>query len=68
MEAPVTAVDIYTTHDTDKEKAHKVAHNAIHLLRSLKPTGLHGSTYGVTLEDPTVGLHITGWNTVQVRF
>jgi hypothetical protein len=58
IEAPVTAVDIYTTHDTNKEKAHEVAHTTIHLIRSLKPTGFHGSTYGVTLEDPTVGFHI----------
>ena len=68
IEAPVTAVDFYTTHDTSKEKAHEVTHAVVHLLRSLKPTGFHGSTYGVTLEDPKVGLHITGWNAVQVRF
>jgi hypothetical protein len=68
IEAPVTAVDIYITHDTNKEKAHEVAHTTINLLRSLKPTGFHGSSYGVTLEDPTVGLYIAGWNTVQVRF
>jgi hypothetical protein len=40
----------------------------MHIVQSLKPTGFHGSTHGVTLEDPTVGIHIAGWNTVQVRF
>jgi hypothetical protein len=70
IEAPVTEVDIYTTHrdDTSKEKAHEVARTTNHLLPSLKPTGFHGATYGVTLEDPTVGIYIVGWNTVQVRF
>ena len=67
IEAPVTAVDFYTTHDTGKEKAHEAVHTAIHLIRSLKPKGFHGSSYGVTLEDPTVGLHIAGWNAVEVR-
>jgi hypothetical protein len=66
IEAPVTEVNIYTMHDTSKEIAHEVAHIAMHL-RSLKPTGFHGSSYGVTLEDPTVGLYIAGWNAVQVR-
>jgi len=63
--APVTEVSIYTTHDSRIEKTHKEARAMIHLLRSLKPTGFHGSVDGVTLEDPTVGLYIAGWNTVQ---
>ena len=68
IEAPVTEVVIYTTQDTGVEKAHEVARTSNQLLQSLKPTGFRGSTCGVTLEDPKVGLHIAGWNTVQVRF
>ncbi|KAH9055705.1 hypothetical protein EDB87DRAFT_1283397 [Lactarius vividus] len=65
VEAPVTEVDIYKTHEAHIEEAHEMAHSAMHHLRSLQPHGFTGSGYGVLREDRSVGVYFAGWNSVE---
>ncbi|KAH9069665.1 hypothetical protein EDB83DRAFT_2314341 [Lactarius deliciosus] len=65
VEAPVTAVDIYKAFGTCTEETHQMAHNAIRHIRSLQPQGFTGSSHGVTHEDPSVGVYVAGWNSVE---
>ncbi|KAH9164806.1 hypothetical protein EDB89DRAFT_387372 [Lactarius sanguifluus] len=67
VEAPVTEVDIYKAHGARIEETHEMAHSGMRHLRSLQPQGFTGSSYGVTHEDPSVGVYIAGWNSVEVR-
>ena len=54
-------------HDTHVEEGHQASLTAIRRIRSLQPPGFCGSSSGVTDEDPAVGVHIAGWNNVEVR-
>ncbi|KAH8982464.1 hypothetical protein EDB86DRAFT_2970526 [Lactarius hatsudake] len=65
VEAPVTAVDFYKAYGTCIEETHQMAQSAIRHIRSLHPQGFTGSSYGVTREDPSVGVYIAGWNSVE---
>jgi hypothetical protein len=66
--APYTQVLIYKTPDTGiLEEVHEAARDVINIIRSLQPPGFHGSTYGITLDDPTLGVYIAGWRSVEVR-
>jgi len=67
VEAPVTEVDFYKAHDARIEETHEMAHSAMHDLRSLQPQGFTGSSFGVTHEDPSIGVYFAGWNAVEVR-
>ena len=67
FEAPITEVDILRTDDTHIEEMHGVARSTVHLIQSMQPPGFHGSSYGVQVEDPTVGVYMAGWDTVEVR-
>ncbi|KAN0128862.1 hypothetical protein V8E53_013360 [Lactarius tabidus] len=64
--APYTQVLIYKTPDTGiLEEVHEAARDVINIIRSLQPPGFHGSTYGITLDDPTLGVYIAGWRSVE---
>ncbi|KAI9445791.1 hypothetical protein BJY52DRAFT_1314933 [Lactarius psammicola] len=65
VEAPVTEVDFYKTHEAYIKETHEMAHNAMHHLRSLQPQGFTGSSFGVTYDDPSVGVYVAGWNAVE---
>ncbi|KAH9162053.1 hypothetical protein EDB89DRAFT_2027606 [Lactarius sanguifluus] len=65
VEAPVTEVDIYKAHGARIEETHEMAHSGMRHLRSLQPQGFTGSSYGVTHEDPSVGVYIAGWKSVE---
>ncbi|KAH9014746.1 hypothetical protein EDB84DRAFT_810039 [Lactarius hengduanensis] len=65
VEAPVTAVDIYKVHGTRMEESHEMTHSVMHHLQSLQPQGFTGFSYGVTHEDPSVGVYFAGWNSVE---
>jgi hypothetical protein len=65
--APFTQVLLYKTPDTGIEEVHEAARDVINIIRSLQPPGFHGSTYGITLDDPTLGVYVAGWRSVEVR-
>ncbi|KAH9055709.1 hypothetical protein EDB87DRAFT_1283539 [Lactarius vividus] len=65
VEAPITEVDIYKAHEARIERMYETLHSTVHLLWSLRPQGLTGSSLGVTHEDPSVGIYFGGWNTVE---
>jgi hypothetical protein len=67
IHAPFTQVLYYKTPDTDREEVHEKARDVINSIRSLQPPGFHGSTYGLTLEDITLGVYVAGWRSVEVR-
>ena len=67
VKTPVNEVAIFKTHDAHVEEGHEAAFAAIRRIRSLQPPGFTGSSAGVTDEDPTVGVHISGWNSIEVR-
>lgn len=65
--APVTQVLFYKTQDTDIEDIHETTWNLANIVRSLQPPGFLGSTYGVSLEDITLGVYFAGWRSIEVR-
>ena len=67
VKAPFTVVGIFKMLDTHIEEGHEATITAIQRIRLLQPPGLYGCSYGVAGEDPTVGVYIVGWNSVEVR-
>ena len=67
VEAPITEVTIYKALDAHTEKTHEAVLCSIHCLRMLQLPAFYGSSPGVTDEDPTVGVNLIGWNSVEVR-
>ncbi|KAH9021701.1 hypothetical protein EDB83DRAFT_2431205 [Lactarius deliciosus] len=65
VEAPVTGIDIFKAQEARIEKMHETLHSTVYFLRSLQPQGYIGSSYGMTHEDPLVGIHFSGWNSVE---
>ena len=67
IEAPVGEFDFYKTHDTSTEESHELARRTDYHLQSLQPPGFHGASHGVSVEDPTIGVYLSGWDAVEVR-
>ena len=67
IEAPITEIDNYKTLDTHIEEGHKAVLRVVRRVLSLQAPGFIGSSYCVTDEDPTVGIYVSGWNSVEVR-
>lgn len=65
VEAPVTVVDLYKTQDSRVQETHEMTRSAFQHFWSLQPPGFTGFSSGVAHEDPTVGVCLAGWNSIE---
>jgi hypothetical protein len=64
VEARITGVNTYKTLDTQGHEAVLCVTGRVH---SLRPPGFTGSCSAVSDEDHTVGIYLSGWNSIEVR-
>lgn len=75
IQSPVTEVDFYKTTDervdpgaTPAAETQEMIRRVVYRIETLQSPGFIAISWGVSLEDPTRGVSITGWRSVEVRF
>ncbi len=67
LEAPVTELDIYRTHDAGASETQELIRRLTHRIESLQMQGFIALSWGVSIEDGARGVYLGGWRTIEVR-
>ncbi|KAH9983277.1 hypothetical protein BJV74DRAFT_851115 [Russula compacta] len=65
LEVPVTEVDIYRTLEAGAAETHEKARRITHRIESLQMRGFIALSWGVDIEDGTMGATFCGWRSIE---
>jgi hypothetical protein len=66
LDVPVTEVDIYRTHDEGAAETQERVRRLTYRVESLLMRGFIALSWGVAIEDGSIGVYLGGWRTIEV--
>ncbi|KAH9983280.1 hypothetical protein BJV74DRAFT_626431 [Russula compacta] len=65
LEVPVTEVDIYRTLEAGAAETHEKVRRIAYRVESLQMRGFIALSWGVDIEDGTMGVNLNGWRSIE---